>query len=234
VFQQHKKAFIRSAFLHFFLLIFLSVSFSSTPVTSHKRLRVQTVQLTPMIAHTTSSEAPHPQETPPEEKKEPQPIKKKKAPAKKVVKKESPTKPDNSKLLAEALSHLNKSTTANTSSSSKPSSVKPISSLNTDTSLIDKAKEKGSQESAYTDDLVRRLQLGIKLPEHGEASVAITINRSGKAVKVAVTSGTSGAIKQTLSQKLPTLTFSPFGTCFPNEREHTFLLRLSNDLVWSS
>ena len=179
----------------------------------------------------------------PVEEVEPQtasPPKKKKAPPpKKVMKKEpsakKPSKPDNSKLLAEALSHLDRST-----SKQKPppkqklSQITPISSLNTDSSLVNKTKENSSAESSYISDLIRRLQLGIKLPEHGEASVAITINRSGGSVKVIVTSSTSASIKKTLTQKLPNLTFSPFGGCFSKETEHIFLLRLSNDLVWSS
>jgi len=198
-----------------------------------KRLRVQTVQLTPTVAQTATpiEEVEPPKPTPPKKKKAPPPKKttKKQPPPKK------PSKPDNSKLLAEALSHLDRSTSKQkTPSKEKPSQVHAISSLNTDSSLIDKTKEKPSAESSYIADLIRRLQVGIKLPEHGEASVAITINRSGKPVKVVVTESTSASIKQTLSQKLPNLTFSPFGGCFSNEQEHIFLLRLSNDLVWSS
>jgi len=178
------------------------------------------------------------------EPQKPPPLKKKKTPtAKKEVKKQPPkkndtpkkSKPDNSKLLAEALSHLDRSSNTSVShSKGQHASVNPITSLNTDTALIDKTKEPSSAETSYVADLIRRLQLGIRLPEHGEASVSITINRSGKAVHVIVTNSTSASIKQTLNQKLPALTFSPFGNSFPREREHTFLLRLSNDLVWSS
>ncbi len=90
-----------------------------------------------------------------------------------------------------------------------------------------------SPEACYIGDLIRRLQLNIRLPEPGEVRVKLTLTRAGAVSRVQVVSGKNAAVKRSIEEKLRTIHFSPFGSSFPGESDHTFALRLSNELVWS-
>ena len=90
-----------------------------------------------------------------------------------------------------------------------------------------------SPEACYIGDLIRRLQLNVRLPEPGEVRVKLTLKRSGAICSVEVLSGSKASIKQAIEKKLMAVHFSPFGMSFSSESEHAFNLRLSNDLVWS-
>ena len=93
--------------------------------------------------------------------------------------------------------------------------------------------ETASPEACYIADMIRRLQLNIRLPEPGEVRVKLTLKRNGAIMSVEVLSGSKASIKQVIEKKLKAVHFSPFGMGFSTESEHTFNLRLSNDLIWS-
>lgn len=89
-----------------------------------------------------------------------------------------------------------------------------------------------SPEACYIGDLIRRLQLNVRLPEPGEIRVKLSLKKNGTVSSIQVLTGKT-SIKQAIEKKLRAVHFSPFGTSFSGEPEHTFNLRLSNDLVWS-
>ena len=156
------------------------------------------------------------------------------------------------KLLGEALKRLDrtKSVTAQKgggsgsgsgSGSGGVSRVGTVGALNVESGLAaSEGCEEGtdgyataSPEACYIGDMIRRLQLNVRLPEPGEVRVKLTLKRSGTISSVEILSGSKTSIKQAIEKKLKAVHFSPFGTSFSSESEHTFNLRLSNDLVWS-
>ena len=128
------------------------------------------------------------------------------------------------------------------SSSGGVSQVGTVGALNVDSGVAvgeDKGDDgcdgyaSASPEACYIGDLIRRLQLNVRLPEPGDVRVKLTLKKTGAITAVLVLSGSTASIKQAIEKKLKTVHFSPFGTSFSGESEHTFNLRLSNDLVWS-
>lgn len=93
--------------------------------------------------------------------------------------------------------------------------------------------EHASPEGHYIGDLIRRLQLNVRLPSAANIRVSLTISRDGSVFSVHVLGGANGASKTGIVQKLNAIRFAPFGPSFAGEQKHTFLLRLSNDLSWS-
>jgi outer membrane biosynthesis protein TonB len=160
-------------------------------------------------------------------------------------KKSSPKKPTyDQKLLQEAMQRLNTSKSLSGKKSSvstgKATSVGSVGKLHSEEGVPsirndagDDAPQLGSPESSYLGDLVRRLQLHIRLPEPGEAKVKLTITKKGVVSSVEIINCKSQQIRKVIAEKLKGVPFSPFGSSFPGESEHTFTLRLSNDLVWS-
>lgn len=178
----------------------------------------------------------------------------KSTPASSAKKANAPSAPSYDKrLVAEALSRLDKSLKATSGSGStssrggsskgssgKVSRVGSVGTLHSDTGVsfgnsTTDSPEFGptSKEGCYIADLIRRLQLTIRLPEPGEIRIKLTLKKSGESSSVIVVSCRNEKIKKSLLEKLKKVHFSPFGQSFPGEEEHTFLLRLSNDLTWS-
>lgn len=161
------------------------------------------------------------------------------------------------KLLQEALHRLDKSKSAagkggggvgggkgggSGKATSSVSHVGAVGSLHADQGFVTNGSSEespyeeylpSSPEACYIGDLIRRLQLNIRLPEPGEVKVKLTLKSNGSVFEVTIVSGKSAAIKRTIEEKLRAIHFSPFGGSFSGETEHTFCLRLSNELVWS-
>ena len=66
----------------------------------------------------------------------------------------------------------------------------------------------------------------------GEVKVKLTLARAGTVTRVQVLNG-KPSMRKPIEEKLRSIHFSHFGTSFPGETDHTFSLRLSNDLLWS-
>lgn len=148
----------------------------------------------------------------------------------------------NKKLLDEALKSLDRSksrTGTKTAAATTSRRVETVGTLNVDTG-ISSANEEGNEgyppaspEDYYITDLIRRLQLNIRLPEPGEVKLTLTLNRNGSVSAVTILKCKKDALKKNISEKLRTLTFSAFGNGFKGEQYHTFTLRLSNDFSWA-
>jgi hypothetical protein len=156
------------------------------------------------------------------------------------------------KLLNEALQRLDKSKSATgkgggtrggSSNAQGVAHVGSVGALHAEGNLIgatdagqDDAFEgysSASPEACYIGDLIRRLQLNVRLPEPGEVKVKLSIKRNGTVAHVTVLTGRTTSIKRSIEEKLKAIHFSSFGTSFSGEAEHTFSLRLSNELIWS-
>lgn len=85
-------------------------------------------------------------------------------------------------------------------------------------------------EKSYRDELAGRLKLLLKLPEHGEVQLKLTLDRNGKVLKVMITKSVSQLNRSYIEKNLPTLKFPSFGKHFDNQPDYTFNIQLSNEL----
>lgn len=85
-------------------------------------------------------------------------------------------------------------------------------------------------ERGYRDELASRLKLLLKLPEHGDVQLKLTLDRAGKPVKVVIVKAASQINRSYVEKTLPSLKFPPLGNHFENMTEYTFLIQLSNAL----
>lgn len=91
------------------------------------------------------------------------------------------------------------------------------------------SKELGSQGS-YADVLIDRLRKSLEFPEYGKVDIELTLDRSGKVLKIKILSDESQKNRQYVEKMVPQLKFSPFGLFFPGESSHTFVVSLHNEL----
>ena len=87
-----------------------------------------------------------------------------------------------------------------------------------------------SEEVQYSDELVQRLKLVLRLPEYGRVKVRLVIKRDGRVVRVEVISSQSEKNRKYVEERLTHVTFPNFGSHFAGQQEKTFPLTLSNDL----
>jgi hypothetical protein len=118
------------------------------------------------------------------------------------------------------------------SSLSSMSAVAPaaISHLQIDALPVGLGTQLTPGESSYRDELASRLKLMLKLPDHGDVQLKLTLDRYGKATKVAIIKSGSSANRSYVEKTLLQLKFPPFGSHFENMSEYTFIIQLSNEL----
>lgn len=85
------------------------------------------------------------------------------------------------------------------------------------------------REMGYRDELASRLKLLLKLPEHGEVKLKLTLERSGSVEKVIILSAENVSNRKYIEKTLPTLTFPSFGDNFGDHKNYTFLISLGNE-----
>jgi hypothetical protein len=142
------------------------------------------------------------------------------------------------KLLAAAqasLAKLEQSRAHRNASSSQASqtalaSAAAIPALQTDTLPAAHTLPSSAVERSYRDELASRLKLLLKLPEHGEVQLKLTVDRLGRAIKVNIIKSPSHLNRLYIEKNLPTLKFPPLGKDFANMSEYTFIIQLSNEL----
>ena len=191
------------------------------------------------------------QETPKKEKSAP-PSNKKPNTAKKEEKKQtqpqqkksSPTSEYDESLLADALTNLDSSSrhvsgnSRGTVKSTPNKQVKMVGDLNAEQGNFQCAEGREEYTSAtpegwYVSDLIRRLQLNVRLLEPGSVKVSLTLSRNGKLIECSITQSANQAAKAHLQKALSGLKFAPFGQAFPQESQHTFKLKLEDSGAWS-
>lgn len=153
-------------------------------------------------------------------------------PAPKIVK----VKPDNKEWIALAKEKIGKiALSSDRISSNSHQNLKeiatpsPIENFITDLSFIDSGTTFSDKESAYRDELAKRLKLYLKLPEYGEVKVKLTIDRAGKVIFTKVLSFQSAKNASFIEQNLPKLKMPPFGDNFKGVSEFDFTIVLSNE-----
>ncbi len=86
------------------------------------------------------------------------------------------------------------------------------------------------QERTYYDELVSRLKIALKLPEYGEVTLELSINRNGSVASVKKVKSKSKKNSDYVQKAIPKLSLPSFGQSFAGETSHTFRLTLSNEL----
>lgn len=112
---------------------------------------------------------------------------------------------------------------------SAPAVPRPIESLQIETLLGEKKQELSSQEIGYHEELASRLKLLLRLPEFGEVKIKLTLERSGRFVKVVIVSAESTSNRKYIEKTLPSLKFPSFGNNFSDLDQYTFVIALSNE-----
>lgn len=105
-----------------------------------------------------------------------------------------------------------------------------LGSLTIDSIADQEGNEVGAREMSYRDELAQRLKIQLKLPEHGEVRIKLTLDRSGRFVKIAVVSSGSKKNQAYIEKTIPTLTYPGFGDRFGTSKDYTFVISLNNDL----
>ncbi len=87
----------------------------------------------------------------------------------------------------------------------------------------------GVKESNYVDEVAYRLKIALRLPDYGTVKIKLTLDRTGKVIKVETMHSESMKNKSYIESKVPTLLFPPFGQRFQGASQNTFIISLQND-----
>lgn len=127
-----------------------------------------------------------------------------------------------------------KGTAAPTKSSNSNSVSKEASStlgaLSIDAIGFESQGDITSREISYREELAQRLKLLLKLPEHGEVKLKLTLDRAGKFVKLSIVSSGSKKNQSYIEKTVPSLSFPAFGDRFGSSKDYTFTITLNNDI----
>ncbi len=135
------------------------------------------------------------------------------------------------KLVAEAKEKLSKMNTQAFPSNEKTEESKvphPITSLHIESQGTSSNEKVTDVERSYLQELSDRLQQQLKFPEYGDVKLELTLERSGKMIKVNIIYAHSALNRKCVEKKLPTLSLPPFGACFKADTR-TFVIILKND-----
>lgn len=85
-----------------------------------------------------------------------------------------------------------------------------------------------SREASYQEELVGRLKSQLQMPEYGSVDIELTLERSGKVIKLKILRDESVNNRRYIEKNVPTMRFPHFGSSFEGKTEFTFVIRLSN------
>lgn len=91
------------------------------------------------------------------------------------------------------------------------------------------AEDWGTKEVSYSGEVAARLKKALRLPDYGAVKIHLTLDRTGKVVKVEIVQSESSKNKAYVESKIPTLLFPPFGQRFKDASQNTFVITLQND-----
>lgn len=198
----------------------------------------------------TTSSHPKKKNEAPKTKENTKTIKKetKNASGKSATKKKDPEPDIDSSLLAEALQSLDSTSSYIQSGGGKGSKSSAGNSSRKEMKMIGELQaERGglqamdgsedftdaSPEGWYVSDLIRRLQLNIRLLEPGTVRISLSIGRKGELIDCSITQCSNASTKSHLQKALLQIKFAPFGQAFKKEEKHTFRLKLEDNGTWS-
>lgn len=87
----------------------------------------------------------------------------------------------------------------------------------------------GVKETKYSDEVAYRLKMNLKLPDYGAVKIKLTLDRTGKVVKVETLKSESAKNKTYVETRIPTIQFSRFDERFQGSLQNTFVITLQND-----
>lgn len=94
---------------------------------------------------------------------------------------------------------------------------------------VGSTEEWGTKELSYSGEVASRLKLALRLPDYGAVKIKLTLDRTGKVIKVNIIRSESNKNKSYVESKIPTLLFPSFGQRFPGLSQKTFEITLQND-----
>ncbi|MCH1429179.1 MAG: hypothetical protein L7U87_00305 [Chlamydiales bacterium] len=111
-----------------------------------------------------------------------------------------------------------------------PNTGKPQKTVQTPAKAPPKTThESFDKNQEYQQELVEILRAFLRLPEEGNVKFSLTINRNGIVESIEVNNSHSAKNRSYITEKVPELKFPSFGMSFFGQKNHTFLLNLSND-----
>lgn len=131
--------------------------------------------------------------------------------------------------MSETRDKISTSSSASLKSTSLP---KELGSLQVDAMPIGdagNASDWGTKEASYSDDIAYRLKMALRLPDYGTVKIKLTLDRTGKVLKVEIVQSESNKNKGYVENKIPTLLFPSFGQRFQGVAQNTFVISLQND-----
>lgn len=152
-----------------------------------------------------------------------------KKPVDKAVEENSAKKAKQKELLALAQQNLAKIDKVTVSKVNSQKTILPeqIGALSVD--AVVSTENSGSlnvRELGYRDELGARLKSLLKLPEHGQVNMKLTLDRAGKVIKLAIVNSGSEKNKKYIENIIKTLTFPSFQGAFQDFPEYTFSITL--------
>ncbi len=104
-----------------------------------------------------------------------------------------------------------------------------IEALSVDSIHSDDGKPLSDREIGYRDELGSRLKLLLKLPEHGEVRIKLTLGKTGTVISCKIVGSKSKVNQAYIEKTIPTLNFPSLGNAFGDVEQYTFLISLSNE-----
>lgn len=89
--------------------------------------------------------------------------------------------------------------------------------------------EVGREEVNYKDEIKFRLQSALRLPDYGTITIKLTLDKTGKVLKVETIQSESAKNKTYVESQVPIQFFPPFGSRFSGTTQQTFTITLTND-----
>jgi len=86
-----------------------------------------------------------------------------------------------------------------------------------------------SNDGAYEAELAAKLRLFLRLPEFGAVTIKLTLEQSGKVIKVETIETKNENNKKYVEKTVPTLKLPSFGNSLGKAKQYTFLITLKNE-----
>lgn len=109
---------------------------------------------------------------------------------------------------------------------------KELKHLQVDALLVEEignSREWGTKEIGYSDEVASYLKMHLRLPDYGNVKIKLTMDRTGKVIKVETIQSESKKNKIYVESKIPFIIFPPFGHRFQGASQNTFVITLQND-----
>lgn len=94
---------------------------------------------------------------------------------------------------------------------------------------VESTGDLGIKEISYSQEVAYRLKMTLRLPDYGAVKIKLTLDRTGKVIKVETLQSESKKNKVYVENKIPPILFSSFGQRFQGFNQKTFEITLQNE-----